>query len=69
MTRERSSYELSHRHQRNFRGRQTASEPQVMAFLHETDEDRLFVSVIVLGELRRGVALKADGGVIAESVP
>jgi hypothetical protein len=35
--------------------------PQVMAFLHETDEDRLFISVIVLGELRRGVALKADG--------
>ena len=35
--------------------------PQVMAFLHETDEDRLFISVIVLGELRRGVALKTDG--------
>jgi predicted nucleic acid-binding protein len=35
--------------------------PQVMAFLHETDEDRLFISVITLGELRRGVALKSDG--------
>ena len=35
--------------------------PQVVAFLHETDEDRLFISVVVLGELRRGVALKADG--------
>ena len=32
-----------------------------MAFLHETDEDRLFISVITLGELRRGVALKTDG--------
>lgn len=32
-----------------------------MAFLHETDEDRLFISVITLGELRRGVALKSDG--------
>jgi predicted nucleic acid-binding protein len=35
--------------------------PQVMSFLHETDEDRLFISVITLGELRRGVALKIDG--------
>lgn len=35
--------------------------PQVMAFLHETDEDRLFISVVTLGELRRGVALKSDG--------
>jgi toxin FitB len=33
----------------------------VMAFLHETDEDRLFISVMTLGELRRGVALKSDG--------
>jgi toxin FitB len=37
--------------------------PQVIAFLHETDEDRLFISVITLGELRRGVALKTDGRV------
>jgi toxin FitB len=37
--------------------------PQVMAFLHETDEDRLFISVITLGELRRGVPLKTDGRV------
>jgi predicted nucleic acid-binding protein len=34
---------------------------QVLAFLHETDEDRLFISVITLAELRRGIALKADG--------
>jgi predicted nucleic acid-binding protein len=33
---------------------------QVMAFLHETDEDRLFISVVTLGELRRGIALKSD---------
>jgi predicted nucleic acid-binding protein len=36
-------------------------DPRVIAFLHETDEDRLFISVITLGELRRGVALKAQG--------
>jgi predicted nucleic acid-binding protein len=36
-------------------------DPKVVAFLHETDEDRLFISVITLGELRRGVALKAEG--------
>lgn len=35
--------------------------PNVVSFLHETDEDRLFISVITLGELRRGVALKAAG--------
>jgi hypothetical protein len=34
---------------------------QVVSFLHEADEDRLFVSVVTLAELRRGVALKADG--------
>ncbi|WP_036279122.1 type II toxin-antitoxin system VapC family toxin [Methylocystis sp. ATCC 49242] len=33
----------------------------VIAFLHEVDEDRLFMSVITIGELRRGVALKAEG--------
>ena len=34
---------------------------RVVSFLHETDEDSLFISVITLGELRRGVALKAEG--------
>jgi predicted nucleic acid-binding protein len=34
---------------------------QVVSFLHEVDEDRLFMSVVTLAELRRGVALKADG--------
>ncbi|MGH6834901.1 MAG: type II toxin-antitoxin system VapC family toxin [Methylocella sp.] len=37
--------------------------PRVMAFLHETDEDRLFISVITLAELRLGVALKTGGRV------
>jgi len=36
-------------------------DPRVVSFLHETDEDRMFISVITLGELRRGVALKEDG--------
>ncbi len=36
-------------------------DPRVASFLHEADEDRLFLSVITLAELRRGVALKADG--------
>jgi toxin FitB len=34
--------------------------PQVMAFLRETEEDSLFISVITLGELRQGVALMPD---------
>jgi predicted nucleic acid-binding protein len=33
----------------------------VISFLHTTDEDRLFVSVISIAELHRGVALKPDG--------
>lgn len=36
-------------------------DPRVAAFLHETDEDRLFLSVVTLSELSRGVALKSDG--------
>jgi predicted nucleic acid-binding protein len=36
-------------------------DPRVVSFLHEADEDRLFLSVVTLAELRRGVALKADG--------
>ena len=36
-------------------------DPRVVSFLHETDEDRLFLSVITLAELRRGIALKPDG--------
>ena len=36
-------------------------DPRVVAFLHQADEDRLFLRVITLAELRRGVALKPDG--------
>jgi predicted nucleic acid-binding protein len=36
-------------------------DPRVVAFLHETDEDRLFLSVVTLAELTRGVAMKSDG--------
>jgi len=36
-------------------------DPRVAAFLHEADEDRLFLSVVTLAELSRGVALKTDG--------
>ncbi len=36
-------------------------DPRVAAFLHEADEDRLFLSVVTLAELSRGVALKSDG--------
>src|ERR1039457_5124697 len=35
-------------------------DPRVVTFLHETDEDRLFLSVVTLAELSRGVALKSD---------
>jgi hypothetical protein len=34
---------------------------RVISFLHEADEDRLLLSVVTLAELRRGVALKAEG--------
>jgi predicted nucleic acid-binding protein len=34
-------------------------DPRVVAFLHETD--RLFLSVVTLAELTRGVAMKSDG--------
>ena len=33
----------------------------VLAFLHETDEESLYLSVITLGELARGVALAPPG--------
>ena len=36
-------------------------DPRVAAFLHEADEDRLFLSVVTLAELSRGIALKSDG--------
>jgi hypothetical protein len=36
-------------------------DPRVVAFLHQADEDRLFLSVATLAELSHGVALKSDG--------
>ena len=60
-TRARSTCELPDRHERDFGNHQTKTRSTKSSVLHETDEDRLFVSVITLGELRRGVALKADG--------
>ena len=36
-------------------------DPRVASFLHQADEDRLFLSVVTLAELSRGVALKSEG--------
>ncbi|SFK59080.1 type II toxin-antitoxin system VapC family toxin [Methylocapsa palsarum] len=36
-------------------------DPQVLAWLDGADEDRLFISVASIAELRRGVALLDDG--------
>jgi predicted nucleic acid-binding protein len=33
--------------------------PAVTAFIHQTPPERLFVSVLSLGEIRKGIALKA----------
>ena len=41
--------------------RRPAPSPKVLAWLDEVDEDRSFISVISLAELRRGVVLM-DGG-------
>jgi predicted nucleic acid-binding protein len=41
--------------------RKPQPDAKVMRFLHEADEDRLYLSVISLAELHRGVALMADG--------
>ncbi|WP_298245395.1 type II toxin-antitoxin system VapC family toxin [uncultured Bradyrhizobium sp.] len=35
--------------------------PQVLAWLHTIDEDRAFISVASIAELRRGIALLEDG--------
>ena len=36
-------------------------DPGIAAWLHEVDEDRTYLSVITLGELRKGVGRLADG--------
>lgn len=38
-----------------------APEPKVLAWLHRVDEDRTYISVASIAELRRGVALLEDG--------
>ena len=35
--------------------------PNVMTFIHETDEDRFFLSVMSWAEIRRGIALLPEG--------
>jgi predicted nucleic acid-binding protein len=38
-----------------------APEPKVLAWLDTIDEDRSFISVASIAELRRGIALMAEG--------
>jgi predicted nucleic acid-binding protein len=38
-----------------------APDPKVLAWLDTVDEDRVFISVASLAELRRGIALMEDG--------
>src|SRR5260370_4752076 len=41
--------------------RRLAPEPKVLAWLDAIDEDRAFISVASIAELRRGIALMEDG--------
>jgi toxin FitB len=41
--------------------RRPAPEPKVLAWLDAIDEDRTFISVASIAELRRGIALMEDG--------
>jgi predicted nucleic acid-binding protein len=41
--------------------RRPAPDPKVLAWLHALDEDRSFISVASLAELRRGIALMHEG--------
>lgn len=41
--------------------RKPAPHTEVMRFLHDADEDRLYLSVVSLAELHRGVAMMAAG--------
>lgn len=38
--------------------RRTRAEPRVLSFLSQTDPTRLFVSVLTLGELRKGIEIR-----------
>ena len=48
--------------------RRPAPEPKVLAWLDTIDEDRAFISVASLAELRRGIALMADVKVVVRRV-
>src|ERR1700743_2192831 len=41
--------------------RRPAPDPKVLAWLHGLDEDRSFISVASIAELRRGIALMDEG--------
>lgn len=41
--------------------RRPAPDPKVLAWLDTIDEDRAFISVVSIAELRRGIALMEDG--------
>lgn len=41
--------------------RRPAPDPKVLAWLDTIDEDRAFISVASIAELRRGIALMSDG--------
>src|SRR4029077_9540195 len=41
--------------------RRPAPDPKVLAWLDTIDEDRAFISVASIAELRRGIALMAEG--------
>lgn len=41
--------------------RRPAPDPKVLVWLDTVDEDRAFISVISIAELRRGIALMEDG--------
>lgn len=41
--------------------RRLAPEPKVIAWLDTIDEDRAFISVVSIAELRRGIALMEEG--------
>jgi predicted nucleic acid-binding protein len=41
--------------------RRPAPDPKVLAWLHALDEDRSFISVASIAELRRGIALMDEG--------
>jgi hypothetical protein len=55
IARARSSYELPFGHHRSFGVGEGASQSRVIAWLAEVGEDRVFMSVVTLAELRYGI--------------